>query len=120
MFNSVILVGNLTRDPEIRYLPDGKGVGTFTVATNRKYGDKEEVFFGSVTVFGKQADNCAQYLKKGSKVLVQGRLRTEKYEKDGEQKTSTKIIADQVKFMSSKPDGGATGAPEETIELEPF
>lgn len=103
MFNKVILVGNLTRQPEIKYLPSGTSVGNFGIATNRKYGeDKQETYFGEVTVWGKMAEICSQYLEKGSKVLIEGRLTTEKYESQGEQKQKTRIIAESVRFLDSK------------------
>ncbi len=104
MFNKVILVGNLTRDPEIRYTPNGTAVASVGIATNRKYGDKEETFFGEVTVWGKQAETVCQYLKKGSKTLICGRLNTRKWEDSGgKTQSKTEIIAEDVKFMDSKP-----------------
>ena len=104
MFNRVILVGNLTRDPEVRFTPDGTAVANFGIATNRKYGEKEETFFGEITVWGKQGEACGQYLKKGSKALIDGRLTTESWDgKDGEKKSRTRIVAENVRFMDSKP-----------------
>lgn len=104
MFNRVILVGNLTRDPEMRYTPNGVAICHFGMATNRKYGDKEEVFFGEITVWNKQAESCEKYLKKGSKVIVDGRLVTESWQtEDGSKKSKTRITADNVRFMDSKP-----------------
>jgi len=75
MYQKLILVGNLGRDPEMRYTPDGKAVTSFSVATSRKYNDKDETTWFRVSVWGKQAESCNQYLTKGSKVLVEGRLR---------------------------------------------
>ena len=75
MYQKLIIIGNLGRDPEMRYTPDGKAVTTFSVATSRKYNEKEETTWFRVSVWGKQAESCNQYLTKGSKVLVEGRLR---------------------------------------------
>jgi len=77
-FNKVILLGNLTRDPEVRYTPNGSAVASFAIAVNRKYkhGEetKEEVSYLDIVVFGKQAENCGQYLNKGDAALIEGRL----------------------------------------------
>jgi len=116
MFNKVILVGNLTRDPEVRFTPNGKAVAKFGIATNRKYGDKEETFFGEVTVWDRQAENVAEYLKKGSKALVSGRLNTNKWEDaNGKTQSKTEIIAEEVKFMDSKPKKENTPSDETDI-----
>lgn len=129
MYNKVILIGNLTRDPELRYLPQGTAVAKFGIATNRKYGEgKEEVFFGDVTVWSKQAENCSKYLSKGSRVLVEGRLVTEKWESQGKQQSKTALIAEKVQFLTFKQkeegDGpsehGDVAPPEENSGLEPF
>lgn len=103
MYNRVILVGNLTRDPETRFTQNGTAVANFGIATNRKYGDKEETFFGEVTAWGKLAETCGQYISKGSKVLIDGRLSTETWEKDGKSHSKTRIVAENVRFMDSKP-----------------
>jgi len=90
VFNKIILIGNLTRDPEMRYTPQGTSVCNFGIAVNRKYKQaeemKEEVTFINVVVFGKQADTCGQYLNKGSSVLVEGRLQERRWETDEGQK----------------------------------
>jgi single-strand DNA-binding protein len=104
MFNRVVLVGNLTRDPEVRFTPNGTAVCNFGIATNRKYGEKEEVFFGEITAWGKLGETCEKYLKKGSKALIDGRLLTETWEtEDGKKKSKTRIVAENVRFMDSKP-----------------
>ncbi|MEK7308778.1 MAG: single-stranded DNA-binding protein [Nitrospirota bacterium] len=138
MFNKIILVGNLTRDPEIRYTPNGTSVCNFGIAVNRKYkqGDevKEEVTFINIVVFGKQADTCGQYLNKGSSVLVEGRLQERRWEtEDGQKRSKFEVVAQTVRFLSKK--SGATGRdsaphpaasgeeaapPDETTDLEPF
>ncbi len=115
-FNKVILVGNLTADPEIRYTPDGTPVANFRIASNRKWRTKdgtvnEDTFFGKVVVWRRQAENCAQYLSKGRAVIVEGRLQTREYEKDGQRRWITEIVADRVVFLpAGRPDGGEVGA----------
>lgn len=129
MYNKVILIGNLTRDPELRYTPSGHPVASFGLACNRKYNSngqvKEEVYYGKIVVWGKQGENCSKYLTKGSKALVEGRLTTEKWEKDGEAKSKTRIIAEQVKFLSSKGATTSTASqcdyvPDDHSDLGPF
>ncbi len=113
--NKAIVIGNLTRDPELRALPAGIKVCSFSVATNRVWKDasgakKEQSDFHNIVVFGRQAENVAQYMKKGSQVLVEGRMQTRSWEKDGEKKYRTEIVADRVQF-GSKPAG--SGSPYE-------
>jgi single-strand DNA-binding protein len=116
--NKVILVGNLGRDPEVRYLPSGQPVANFSVATTSRakgpdgqYQDATE--WHNVVVFGKQAEFCSQYLKKGRLVSVDGRLRTRQWEaKDGSGKRSrTEVVAERVGFVGGRGDGagGARG-----------
>lgn len=132
MFNKVILIGNLTRDPEMRYTPQGTSVCNFGLAVNRKYKQaedvKEEVTFINIVVFGKQADTCGQYLSKGSGVLVEGRLQERRWETDeGQKRSKHEVVAQNVRFLSrrqgapdieSEPSSGY--APEETTDIEPF
>lgn len=107
--NKAFVFGNLTRDPELRALPSGMNVASFSVATNRVYKDRdgkkqEQADFHNVVVFGRQADVVAQYLKKGNSVFVEGRMQTRSWEgKDGEKKYRTEIVADRVQFG---PKGG--------------
>jgi single-strand DNA-binding protein len=114
--NSVILTGRLTADVELRYTPGGMAVGQFNVATSRKYkqGDewKEETSFIAVTTFGKQAENVAQYFKKGSPILVGGRLKQEKWTDAQTQKERSKtvVVMESFEFMEGKRDAGATPA----------
>ncbi len=102
--NKVVILGNLTHDPELRWLPSGVPVANFSVATNRRWNDRngerqEEVEFHSVSVFGKQAQPCADYLKKGQQALVEGRLHTRSWEDDNGTKHYRKdIIAERVQF----------------------
>ena len=133
MFNKVILIGNLTRDPELRYTPQGTSVCNFGIAVNRRYkqGDetKEEVTFINVVVFGKQADTCGQYLNKGSAVLIEGRLQERRQEtEDGQKRSRHEVVAQSVRFLSKKQgaadlesgSGEESAPPDETTELEPF
>lgn len=132
MFNKIILIGNLTKDPEVRYTPQGTSVCNFRIAVNRKYkqGDevKEDVSFINVVVFGKQADTCGQYLNKGSAVLVDGRLQERRWEtEDGQKRSKYEVVAQTVRFLSKKgsadADASAEGnaiPPDETTDLEPF
>src|SRR5580704_2799187 len=104
--NKAIIIGNLTRDPELKALPSGSKVTTFSVATNRTYKDKngakqESVEFHNIVVFGKVAELVAQYLKKGSQALIEGRIQTRSWDdKDGQKKYRTEIVADTVQFGS--------------------
>src|SRR3989344_3630638 len=112
--NKAIVFGNLTRDPELRALPSGAQVCSFSIATNRTYkkadGTKqEEVEFHNIVVFGRQAENCAQYLKKGSTAYVEGRIKTRSWEKDGVKHYKTEINADTVQFG---PRCSSTGSPQ--------
>lgn len=110
--NKAFIIGNLTRDPELRSLPSGVQVSSFSVATNRVYKDKngarqESTDFHNVVVFGRQAETVSQYLKKGSSVLVESRIQTRSWDdKDGQKKYRTEIVADRVQF-GPRPSGGA-------------
>lgn len=110
--NKAFIIGNLTRDPELRSLPSGVQVATFGVATNRVWKDKdgakqESAEFHNIVVFGRQAETTAQYLKKGSSVLVEGRLQTRSWESDGVKKYRTEIVADRIQFGPRSSGGGA-------------
>lgn len=127
-FHTVILVGNVGRDPEMRYTPTGQPVTSFSVATNRQYVNnngetiKETAWF-RVSVWGKQAESCNQYLKKGAKVLVEGRLTPDPATggprvwtgQDGQPRASFEITAQVVRFLSSRAEmeGGAGSVPLE-------
>lgn len=110
-FNRAIIVGNLTRDPELRSLPSGVQVATLGVATNRVWKDKngakqESTDYHNVVVFGRQAETTAQYLRKGSSVLVEGRMQTRSWDAaDGTKKYRTEVVADRVQF-GPRPAGG--------------
>ena len=97
--NLVVLVGRLTRDPEVRYTPSQMAVATFTLAIDRPAGKEKHTDFPRVTVFGKQAENCERFLKKGLRCGVQGTLQTGSYEKNGETRYTTDVIASRVEFL---------------------
>ena len=117
--NKVILVGNLGRDPEIRYLPSGDAVANVTIATSSKYKNKtgemvEETEWHRVTFFGKLAEIVGQYLKKGRSVYVEGRIKTRKYtDKDGVEKFATDIIANEMQMLGSREGMGSPSGDDE-------
>lgn len=115
--NRAIVIGNLTRDPEMRALPSGIQVTSFSVATNRIYKDKEgnkkeQADFHNIVVFGRQAETAAQYLKKGQSVLVEGRMQTRSWDDktSGEKKYRMEIVADRVQFGPKAGSGGGAQA----------
>lgn len=122
--NRVFLIGNLTRDPEMRYLPSGQSVTTFSIAVNRSYqtpqGEKkEEVNFIRIVTWAKRAEICNQYLKKGSPVFVEGRLQTRSWEaQDGTKKNMTEVVASNVQFLG-KGSGSRQSDPETSGAVEP-
>lgn len=106
MLNRVILIGRLTKDPELRYTPNGVAVASFTLAVDRPFlnqqGEREADFI-PVVVWRKQAENCANYIGKGSLVAVEGRLQVRTYEaKDGQRRWVTEVIADNVRFLDKR------------------
>ena len=112
--NRVMIIGNLGRDVELKYSQNGTAVGRMAVATSDSWTDaqgqkQEKTEWHNVTVFQKLAENCEKYLKKGSKVYVEGKLQTDSYEKEGQTHYSTKIIANVVQFLDSKEAGTGTG-----------
>lgn len=132
MYQSTTIVGNLGKDPEMRYTPSGTPVTSLSVATNRKYTGsdgqvvKETTWF-RVSVFGKSAETAAQYLKKGSAVLVEGRLTPDKasggprtYQRtDGTMGATYEVAANTVRFLSSRGEGGSSPAPAPSEEDAP-
>lgn len=120
MYNKVILVGNLTRDPELRYLPSGSAVTNTAIATNRRYKKQdgsqgEEVCFIDIAFFGRTAEVANQYLKRGSKVLVEGRLKLEQWtDQNGGKRSKHAITVDNMQMLDSRGDnmqGGGENAP---------
>ena len=115
--NKAIVIGNLTRDPELRSLPSGIKVCSFSLATNRVWKDKngarqESTDYHNVVVFGRQAETVAQYMKKGSSILVEGRMQTRSWDDktSGEKKYRTEIVADRTQFGPKSAGGGAPSA----------
>ena len=131
-FNKAIVIGNLTRDPELRSLPSGIKVCSFSVATNRVWKDKngakqEGTDYHNIVVFGRQGENVAQYMKKGSSILAEGRMQTRSWEQEGVKKYRTEIIADRIQFGPKGSGGGApsggskaasASAPDKPAELD--
>lgn len=129
--NKALIIGNLTRDPEIKALPSGGKVCQFSLATNRVWKDKngakqESVDYHNIVVFGKQAETAAQYLKKGASALVEGRIQTRSWDdKEGKKNYRTEIVADRVQFgprgsgtgsATPAPKGEEQAAPADTID----
>ena len=114
--NMVLLIGNLTRDPELRYIPSGTAVANMGLATNRIYttqdGErKEEVCFVEIVVWSKTAENCANYLSKGSSVFVEGRLQFDSWEtEDGQKRSKLRVVANRVQFLGGRREEGVPGA----------
>jgi len=124
-YNRVILLGNLTRDPEVRYLPSGTAVATFGVAINRVYNDRqtgerrEEVCFVDVTTFGRTAEICGEYLHKGRLVLIEGRLRYNTWEtEDGQRRSKLDVVAENIRLMPLSAQPVQTEQMEEMTETE--
>ncbi len=123
--NKALVIGNLTRDPELKALPSGISVATFSIATNRiwnnKDGEKQEsVDYHNIVVFGRQAETTAQYLKKGSMALIEGRMQTRSWEtQEGQKRYRTEIVADRVQFgpRSGGSAGGGNLAPQKQQEV---
>jgi len=123
-FNKVILLGNLTRDPEVRYTPKGVAVASFTLAINRKFkqGDenKEEVSYIDIVVFGKQAESCGQYLNKGDAALIDGRLQQRRWEtEEGQKRSKVEVVAQSVNFMPKRSWTTGQGAAQGQAEPVP-
>ena len=119
-FNKVILLGNLTRDPEVRYTPKGTAVADLGIAINRTYtaenGEKrEEVTFVDVTFWGRTAENAGQYLKKGRPVFVEGRLQLDSWDdkQSGQKRTKLKVVGEILQFLGGRPGGAGEGEPDE-------
>jgi single-strand DNA-binding protein len=117
-FNKVILVGNLTRDPELRYTPKGTAIAKVGLAVNRVWTNeagekKEEVTFIDVDVFGRTAENVGQYMRKGRPILVEGRLKLDQWDDKatGAKRSKLGVVAETVQFLGSAPGAGEGGAP---------
>ncbi len=117
-FNKVILIGNLTKDPEVRYTPTGTAVANFRLAVNHRYRQgeekKEEVCYIDIVVFGKEAESCGQYLNKGKGVIVDGRLQERRWEtEDGQKRSKHEVVADRVHFLGVRTQGAEAAMPPE-------
>jgi single-strand DNA-binding protein len=119
--NKAILVGNLGRDPEVRYLPSGQSVANFSIATTETFNDRsgarqERTEWHRIVAWGKLAELCAQYLKKGRQVYVEGRITTRQYDaKDGSKRSATEVVAQTIQFLGGRgagveDNGGGAGA----------
>ena len=116
-FNKVLLMGNLTRDPELRYIPSGTAVASFDLAVNRAYSSqsgekKTEVSYIRIVTWGRRAEVCGEYLAKGSPVFVEGRLRSRSWEtQDGQKRSTIEVIASNVQFLRSSTQAKKTQSP---------
>lgn len=124
-FNKVILVGNLTRDPELRYTSNGKAITKIGLAVNRTWTSetgekKEEVTFVDVDVFGRTAENVGQYMRKGSPILIEGRLRLDQWDdkQTGQKRSKLGVVAETVQFLGS-PRGGTEGGDSDAPRSRP-
>ncbi len=128
-FNKVILMGNLTRDPELRYTPKGTAIAKIGLAVNRVWKNeageqKEEVTFVDVDVFGRTAENVGQYMRKGSPILIEGRLRLDTWDdkQTGQKRSKLGVVAETVQFLSSgqrSAEGGGESRPRSTAVAPP-
>lgn len=117
--NKVILVGRLTRDPEVKYTPTGKMVATFTLAVDRGYTanrEQREADFVPIVVWGNTAEFCGNYLNKGIKILVDGRLQIRSYEKDGQKRYVTEVIANSVDALERRSNTGGSNDNQQVKE----
>jgi single-strand DNA-binding protein len=114
--NKVILVGNLGRDPEVRFTPSGQAVANFSIATTDSWTDKagqkqERTEWHRIVVWGKLGELCGEYLKKGRQAYVEGRLQTREWnDKEGKKNQTTEVVANQVVFLGGRPEGAGAGA----------
>ena len=112
--NKVILIGNLGSDPEVRFTPGGSAVANFNIATNESWKDKngqdqERTEWHKIVVWGKQAENCGEYLSKGRPVYIEGKLQTREWtDKDGNKRYTTEVVAQTVQFLGGRPGEGGS------------
>lgn len=120
--NKVILVGNLGKDPDTRFMPNGDAATNFTIATTESWKDKsgdkkESTEWHRISAFGKLGEICGEYLKKGSAVYIEGKLKTRKWQdKDGQDRYTTEIIADRMQMLGGKPERDEKPAPEQRMK----
>ena len=121
--NKVFLIGNLTRDPELRYIPSGTAVSDFSIAINRVFKNKEgtkteDTCFVRVVVWANQAESCAKYLSKGRPVFIEGRLQSRSWEdKDGQKRSTMEVVAERVQFLGTQGSSSATPPTSEEKDL---
>lgn len=128
MYNKVILIGNLTRDVELRYATSGTAIGKFGLATNRTYKDnmtgenKQDVMFIDITVFGRSAEIANQYLSKGKKVMIEGRLQLEQWTaQDGTKRSKHSVVCEKLQFMDNRQsDGSEEGGYAPQPQQQPY
>ena len=123
--NKVMLIGNLGKDPELRFTPSGRAVGRFPIATSEQWTDQsgqkqDRTEWHNIVVWGKQAETCGQYLSKGRQVFLEGSIRSRQYDdKDGNKKYITEVIAQRVQFLGGGRAGAAGAQPRESTGAEP-
>ena len=116
MLNKTLIIGNLTKDPELRYTPQGDPVVSLRLASNRRWKskageDKEEACFMTAVVWGKRAENCNEQLKKGSPIFIEGRLQSRSWEKDGQKHYATEIVVENIQFLDRAKEGTSPEEP---------
>jgi len=116
MLNVIAMVGNVTRDVEVRYTASGQAVATIGLACNRSYKSgeewKEDVCFVNAVVWGKRAENCREQLKKGTPVFITGRLQSRSWEKDGQKRNTIEIVAEDIQFLNRVKEGTSKEEPQ--------
>lgn len=124
--NKAILIGNLGRDPEVRYTPDGRAVANFTIATSEEWRDKntgekrEKTEWHRIVAFGKLGEICGQWLSKGKQVYVEGKIQTRSWEKDGITRYTTEIVADQMRMLGQRMDSGNAARPSTNTQTQDY
>jgi single-strand DNA-binding protein len=123
-FNQVILMGNLTRDPELRTIPSGQSVCSFSLALNRSYKGsdgnwQEATDYVDVVAWAALGERVAQYVTKGRPVLVSGRLQSRSWEQEGQKRSKVEVVAQDVTFLGGRPEGSSNSQPEEADGSEP-
>lgn len=117
--NKVVLIGNLTKQPELRFTPGaGTAVASFTLAINEGWGDKKKTNYIPCVAWNKTAENLANFCDKGSKVAVFGRIEVRSYDKDGEKRYKTEVVANEVEFLDSKKQGSNSNAYDDMTPVE--
>ena len=123
--NRVFLIGNLTRDPELKYTQSGLAVCDFGLAVNRRYKtsqgeDREETLFADITVFARQAETSSEYLSKGRPVFIEGRLKLDQWtNSEGQKRSKLSVVAERVQFLGGRPGDAAPGAPNASKQEQP-